>query len=222
MEASKSMINMIKLSILAGLLSLVSDANALQVKVLDQAGEPLNGAAVWLEGNAYQPSKAQQQHTYQMGQRDRAFTPHTLIVPQNAEVLFPNFDSILHHVYSFSSPKQFELKLYKDTPKSAIKFDNQGVVELGCNIHDWMLGYILVINSGSHALTTEQGVAEISLSKEQLGKAKLHVWHERFEQLEKSETLIVEINSVDQVITYKLKQALLESFDFSGDETDDY
>ena len=116
----------------------------------------------------------------------------------------------------------YKLKLYKETPKSEIVFENNGVVELGCNIHDWMLGYILVVDSGYYALTDVQGRANIALSPSQIGKAQLHVWHERFEKLEASEQIEVQISSNTQKEAYKIKQSLMEAFDFAVDESDGY
>lgn len=196
-------------------------AQALEVIVKDRDGNLLNNAVVWLEGESFNPKAELITNMFSMGQKDRTFTPHILVVPQGAKVEFPNFDSILHHVYSFSQPKPFELKLYRDTPKSEIKFENSGVVELGCNIHDWMLGYILVVNSNSYALTNN-GIANITLNAAQFGAAKLNIWHERFEKLESSEQLSVVINSAQQQITYQIRQSLIESFTFEADEMDGY
>jgi plastocyanin len=211
----------LKLLFLTSLL-IAFKSQAFEVTVKDQDGNLLIDAVVWLEGENYLTKSNQAAEMFSMGQKDRTFTPHILVVPQGAKVEFPNFDSILHHVYSFSKPKPFELKLYRDTPNSEITFENQGVVELGCNIHDWMLGYILVVNSGSYALTNNRGVAKIELDKVQLGKANLNVWHERFEKLDSSEQLTVVVDSVNQKMTYTIKQPLMESFDFEADEMDGY
>ena len=40
-------------------------------------------------------------------------------------------------------------------------FDQPGIVVLGCNIHDGMLGYVVVVDTPHFALTNEQGVALI-------------------------------------------------------------
>ena len=61
--------------------------------------------------------------------------------------LVPNRDNIRHHVYSFSPAKRFELPLYAGVPTQPVLFDKAGVVVLGCNIHDWMIGYIYVSDS---------------------------------------------------------------------------
>ncbi len=203
-------------------LCFATHSQAFEVIIKDKAGNPLTNAVVWLEGDLYKPKAEQVSDMFSMGQKDRAFTPHILVVPTGAKIEFPNFDSILHHVYSFSKPKPFELKLYKETPKSEIVFENNGVVELGCNIHDWMLGYILVVDSGYYALTDKQGRANIALSPSQIGKAQLHVWHERFEKLEASEQVEVQLSSHSQKETYKVKQSLMETFDFAVDESDGY
>jgi plastocyanin len=203
-------------------LCFVIQSHAFEVVVKDKAGNPLSNAVVWLEGGLYKPKIEQVSDMFSMGQKDRAFTPHILVVPTGAKIEFPNLDSILHHVYSFSKAKPFELKLYKETPKSEIIFENNGVVELGCNIHDWMLGYILVVDSGYYALTDKTGRANIALSPSQIGKAKLHVWHERFEKLEISEQIEVHLSSHTQAETYTVKQSLIEAYDFAADESDGY
>ena len=35
-----------------------------------------------------------------------------LVVPVGATVTFPNLDTVRHHIYSFSTAKKFEIKLY--------------------------------------------------------------------------------------------------------------
>ena len=82
-----------------------------------------------------------------MDQVNKQFLPELLIVQQGQLVNFPNSDNIRHNVYSFSSAKSFQLKLYSGQPKEPIIFDTQGVVVLGCNIHDSMVGYIYVAKS---------------------------------------------------------------------------
>ena len=72
-------------------------------------------------------------------------------------VAFPNSDNIRHHVYSFSLAKRFELRLYQGTQSAPVVFDSPGVVVLGCNIHDWMVGYIYVTDDSRFAVSDEHG-----------------------------------------------------------------
>jgi hypothetical protein len=64
---------------------------------------------------------------------------------------FPNRDSVRHHVYSFSPAKKFELKLYTGTPANPVVFDRARRGHLGCNIHDQMVGWIVVVDTPYYA-----------------------------------------------------------------------
>ena len=90
-----------------------------------------------------------------------AFVPHVLIVQAGTSVLFPNNDVVSHHVYSFSDAKAFEFPLYKGNAHPPLLFEKPGLVVLGCNIHDGMLGYVVVVDTPHFAKTDEQGVARI-------------------------------------------------------------
>jgi hypothetical protein len=96
-----------------------------------------------------------------MDQQNHQFVPHLLVVRTGTAVTFPNSDSVSHHVYSFSPPKPFELGLYKGNVYPPVVFDKPGIVVVGCNIHDGMLGYIRVVDTPDFAVTNEQGVALI-------------------------------------------------------------
>ena len=96
-----------------------------------------------------------------MDQRGSQFVPHVLPVQAGTSVTFPNSDQIRHQVYSFSASKRFELPLYAGTSASPIRFDQPGIVVLGCNIHDWMIGYVVVLDTPYFGKTGErrQGAA---------------------------------------------------------------
>jgi len=109
-----------------------------------------------------------------LDQKSREFVPHVLAVRTGTPVFFPNSDDIRHHVYSFSQAKRFELKLYKGTPKVPIVFNHPGIVALGCNIHDWMLGYIFVTDSPYLTKTDVFGHWSLELPK---GNYQIVFWH---------------------------------------------
>jgi len=154
---------------------------------------------------------------FTMTQKNRQFTPHILVVEKNSQVEFPNADSIMHHVYSFSKSKTFELKLYREQPQDPITFEQTGVVELGCNIHDWMLGYIVVVDSPYYAITNEQGIASFDIPN---GSYKLNVWHEGFRDISNIESQEVVITN--NKLSYQLKQKLTLPIRVEVDEFDDY
>ncbi len=131
---------------------LAGPALAAQVTVTDATGAPLANAVLLVDG--VPPLAAD---GYVMDQIDRQFMPHVLTAPVGAEVDFPNSDDVRHHVYSFSDTKPFELRLFKGSEAPPVIFDREGVVVLGCNIHDAMLGYILITDSPRFAVSDEQG-----------------------------------------------------------------
>jgi plastocyanin len=142
--------------------------------VRDPAGRPVADAVVYAIPPAG-PSDTKARRTVEVQQIDREFVPYVSVIQTGTAVTFPNRDPILHHVYSFSPAKTFEIKLYTGKSPNAIVFDKSGVVTLGCNIHDWMIGYILVVATPHFARTDKEGAA--SLRDLPPGTYELHVWH---------------------------------------------
>ena len=69
----------------------------------------------------------------------------------------------------------FELKLYAGTPAKPVVFDKPGAVVLGCNIHDWMVGYIYVVDTPYFAKTGKAGSARLEALP--AGDYQVRVWH---------------------------------------------
>ncbi|HJR71506.1 MAG TPA: methylamine utilization protein [Gammaproteobacteria bacterium] len=154
-------------------------AGTLEVAVADGEGKPIERVAVHATaiGGSPLPARAA---TATMDQHDERFVPHVLVVQTGTSVLFPNNDDVSHHVYSFSPAKSFELGLYKGQVHPPIAFDEPGVVVLGCNIHDGMLGYILVVDTPYFALTNEEGIAVVEGVPD--GAYDAEVWTPRVRQ----------------------------------------
>jgi plastocyanin len=109
-----------------------------------------------------------------LDQKNKEFIPHVLPVKTGTAVFFPNSDDIQHHVYSFSPAKRFEIKLYKGTPAKPIVFNQPGVAVLGCNIHDWMLGFVFVTDTPYFAKTDSIGRWSIDMPE---GDYQISLWH---------------------------------------------
>jgi plastocyanin len=105
----------------------------------------------------------------------KAFVPELLPVVVGTLVRFPNHDQIHHHVYSFSPAKTFELPLYKGEDAPPVLFDKVGVVKIGCNIHDWMAGIILVLPTPHFTVTDPEG--RFTLRDLPAGTYTLSAWH---------------------------------------------
>jgi plastocyanin len=148
-----------------------SAAATLEVSVVDANGQPIENVAVYAmpahgagghgaAGEAVAHAAAEPAPAV-MDQKNLQFVPHLVVVQSGALVTFPNGDKVSHHVYSFSETKTFELSLYKGDVYPPVLFDRPGIVVLGCNIHDGMLGYIVVVDTPHFARTNEQGIALI-------------------------------------------------------------
>jgi plastocyanin len=150
-------------------------AATLEVKVVDEQGRPVGRVAVYATA-AGADVAAPAASTAVMDQEDNRFVPHLLVVQKGTSVSFPNHDDVSHHVYSFSEPKSFELGLYKGQVHPPVVFDAPGIVVLGCNIHDGMLGYIAVVDTPYYALSDMRGVARIDVPS---GDYTVEVWTPR-------------------------------------------
>ena len=114
-----------------------------------------------------------------MDQMNRMFVPEVIVIPGGSTVSFPNSDSVSHQIYSFSPAKRFQLPLYRGKPYSPVLFDRTGVVILGCNIHDWMIGYIDVTDAPFYGATNAQGTWTVELPA---GRYEITVWHPRMRE----------------------------------------
>jgi len=122
---------------------------------------------------------------------DKEFIDNVVMVVAGSYVNFPNSDDIQHHVYSFSDTKSFELPLYSGDEAEPVLFDVPGIAVVGCNIHDWMLGYIYVGESHLMAKSDDQGMAVISDLP--AGDYTFQVWHERARRRDQFSTFEVTI-----------------------------
>ncbi len=165
---------------LAGLASfggLGAGAAPVEVTVTDAAGRPLAGAVVFVESAAAKAA-ARPLAEVEIVQRDKAFVPEVAVVTTGTLVSFPNRDTVRHHVYSFSKAKRFELKLYVGTPEKPVLFDTAGIAVLGCNIHDQMVAWVVIVDSPWFARTDAQGRAW--LPEVPAGRHQLRSWHPDF------------------------------------------
>lgn len=138
--------------------------------VFDAQGRPVEGAVLSLAGQAQGKPVA----VAVMDQIDKQFSPAVLAVATGTAVSFPNGDDIRHQVYSFSPAKRFELRLYEGTPSEPVIFDQPGLVVLGCNIHDWMLGYVYITDDPWFAVSDEQGRIQLDVPAGQYAST---LWH---------------------------------------------
>ena len=152
----------------------IAHAATLSVSVTDATGKPLADAAVLLEP-ASGKAPVKPLPDVEISQAKRQFNPRVTLITVGTKVSFPNFDTVRHHVYSFSQAKTFELKLYAGVPAAPIAFDKPGLAVLGCNIHDRMAAWVVVADTPWFARTAADGTARIDGAP--AGAYRLSTWH---------------------------------------------
>lgn len=164
--------------LLACLLPAIAQAANLRAVVTDTNGVVLSDAVIFAKPLAANASAGKPRGAI-IDQINKEFVPLVSVVQAGTAITFPNKDNIRHHVYSFSAPKVFDLKLYSGVPASPVVFDKPGLVVLGCNIHDWMVAYLLVVDTPYFAKSDEKGIAQID--EVPAGEYEIRAWHPRLQ-----------------------------------------
>lgn len=152
----------------------LASAGALNISVTNAAGLPLVDAVALLEPVAGKVA-VKPMPDAEISQARRQFAPRVTLVTTGTRISFPNFDTVRHHVYSFSPVKTFELKLYNGVPGVPVVFDKPGIAVLGCNIHDGMSAWVVVADTPWSARSAADGRARIESIPP--GSYRLRVWH---------------------------------------------
>jgi plastocyanin len=172
------------LAVLLPCLLLRAQAGSLVASVVDQAGKAVEDAVVTATPADGRPARPGGEGESVVDQVDKTFIPYVRVVRVGTLVRFPNSDNIRHHVYSFSPPKRFELPLYSGKSAAPVLFDKPGVVVMGCNIHDWMVGYVYVSETPYFGRTERAGTVE--LRGLPAGEYVVRVWHPEMDGTEQS------------------------------------
>lgn len=150
--------------------------SAQELLILNQQGQAAVNVVVYLQPNnadnsvvTAQPAKAE------VHQKDKQFSPYITVVQKGQEVAFVNEDDITHHIYSALGPKRFSFKLRHEQAQQLIMFETAGHVSMGCNIHDWMSGHLLVVDTPFYAITDSQGKVVFNALPED--DFTVSVWH---------------------------------------------
>jgi plastocyanin len=176
-------------------LASVASAATLSVTVLTANGKAMAGAIVTAQSlePASRPAPVVRAA---VSQTNLAFVPDLLIVPVGSSIDFPNNDSVGHQIYSFSPAKRFQLPLYRGKPYPPVRFDQPGLVTLGCNIHDAMLAYIVVTDAPFFGRTDSAGAWSTEVPR---GKYRIAVWHPRLRDEAKTLEREVTVGAADRV-----------------------
>ena len=122
-----------------------------------------------------------------MVQQDTAFVPAALTIPVGGTVEFPNEDSFFHNVFSYSESHRFDLGRYPRGESKTEQFQQPGVVEVFCEVHDKMRGVIVVTENPFHAIVGDDGSFQIDGVP--AGEYQLAIWSADHRPSEQSVTV---------------------------------
>ena len=110
-----------------------------------------------------------------ISQTNARFAPNFLVIAAGQSVQFPNDDVIVHNVFSFSRPNDFDLGLYPKGESKSVTFRQPGVVRVYCSIHQSMSAVIYVAPSPHHTVVGADGTFQVRDVPP--GRYRLRTWN---------------------------------------------
>lgn len=123
-------------------------------------------------------------------QKDKRFEPRVLAVTVGTTVDFRNDDPLFHNVFSLSRPNDFDLGLYKGGTSKTEVFETPGAVQLLCNIHSSMQGYVYVVDTPWFAQA--DGAGRFTIKGVPPGEYSVSVWHEAASKVSEQKVKLAE------------------------------
>ena len=133
-------------------------------------------AVVWLEGA---PAVKMDPKTVEVRQEGLELRPRVVAIPVGSSIKFPNGDNLFHNIFSYSKSKRFDLGRYPKGESKTETFDAKGQIDLRCEVHDWIRGYIHIFDHPYFAIAAPDG--SYSIPNVPPGKYTLVAWKEFFD-----------------------------------------
>jgi plastocyanin len=160
---------MVSAAEISGSVVLVSDGQALRS---EEAAE----AVVYFRP-ATPPKVTPATEPYLMGTQRKQFVPRILPIIVGSQVRFPNRDPILLNAFASSPANTFDVGVYGNGEGKAVTFAQAGYVRVFCNVHQSMVGHILVLDTPYFTRPDVRG--KFKLKGVPTGIGDLVVWHDR-------------------------------------------
>ena len=130
------------------------------------------------------------------------YRPHVLAFPAGTTVEILNPDGILHNVHSYSkvnSPFNQAQPKFKKTLD--VKIEKPEAIEVKCDVHGWMQGWLVATENPYFAVTDNSG--SFKLTDVPAGSYTVEVWHEK-------------LGKSTQKVTVKAKEDAKVTFEVAG------
>jgi plastocyanin len=137
-----------------------------------------------------------------LDQKGCEYHPHVLAFAAGTPVEILNPDGILHNVHSYSKANSpFNLAQPKFKKAMNVKIEKPEAIEVKCDVHGWMHGWLVATPSPYFAVTDDSG--SFKLTDVPAGTYTVEVWHET-------------LGKTSQKVTVKGKEEAKVTFEMAG------
>ena len=107
--------------------------------------------------------KALEKKAVTLDQNGCEYQPHILAVAAGADVTILNPDKVLHNIHTYSKVnKPMNRAQPKFKKKLKVKFAKPEIMEVKCDVHGWMSGWIFVGGNPYYSVTGEDGAFSLT------------------------------------------------------------
>jgi plastocyanin len=146
------------------------------------------------KGKAFEDKKAT------LDQKGCEYLPHVMLSPAGKEIEILNSDGILHNIHTYSTKNPPVNRAQPKFKKSiAETFKEPEAVKLGCDVHGWMHGWLIVQDHPYYAITDDKG--SFKLTDVPAGDYEIKVWQEK---LGESTQKVSVKPGADSTVTFEL------------------
>jgi len=112
-------------------------------------------------------------------QKGCIYTPHVLVMQVNQPLEIYTDDPVAHNIHPMPKANpEWNKSQPPNTPPIQTKWEKPEFIPVKCNIHPWMHGYFVVLNTSHYVVTGEDG--SFSLKGLAPGKYTLTAWQEQY------------------------------------------
>jgi plastocyanin len=130
------------------------------------------------------------------------YHPHVLAFPAGSTVEILNPDGILHNIHSYSKVNSpFNQAQPKFKKSLDVKIEKPEMIEVKCDVHGWMHGWLVATENPYFAVTDNSG--SFKLTDVPAGSYTVEVWHEK-------------LGKNTQKVTVKAKEEAKVNFENAG------